>query len=45
MESLMDKHLMNVQQGAKAALERFEESGVKVDKKFVNYFQKLSTNR
>lgn len=45
MESLMDKHLMDIQQAAKVALVRFEESGVKIDKQFVNYFQKLSVNR
>lgn len=45
MDSLMDKHLMDVEREVKSALERFEKYGVDVDKKFINYFQKLSIDR
>lgn len=45
IESLMDEHLTSVQCGAKAALERFRESGLKMDRKFMDYFLKLSTDR
>lgn len=45
MESQMDEHLTNLQREIKTALERFKASGIKMDKKFVNYFQKLSVDR
>lgn len=45
MELQMDEHLTNLQRDVKATLERFKASGVKMDKKFVNYIQKLSIDR
>ena len=41
----MDKHLENVQHEAKAALDRFAELGMKIDKKFLGHFLKSTIDR
>lgn len=41
----MDEHLMNIQRDTKAALDRFERSGLRIDKKFLKYFMRLSLDR
>lgn len=45
IDTKMDAHLMNIQRETKAALDDFEESGFKVDKKFINHFLKVSIDR
>ena len=41
----MDKHLENVQHEAKAALDRFAELGMKIDKRFLGHFLKSTIDR
>lgn len=45
VETQMDEHLMNIQRETKWALDRFEQSGLKVDRKFINHFQKVTVDR
>lgn len=45
VEMQIDEHLDMIHRNTKAALVRLDKSGVKVDRKFLNYFQKLSVER
>lgn len=45
VERHMDEHLMTIQRDTKATLDRLEKSGLKIDKKFLNYFLKQSVDR
>ncbi|XP_055304953.1 uncharacterized protein LOC129569811 [Sitodiplosis mosellana] len=45
VKTQIDEHLMTIQRITEDALERLERSGLKVDKKFLNYFSKLSIDR
>lgn len=41
----IDEHLMAIQRNTEATLDRFEQSGLKIDKKFLDYLLKLSVDR
>lgn len=45
IEIQMDEHLINVQQEAKLALDRFASSKMNIDKKFIKHFLKVTIDR
>lgn len=44
-QSRIDEHLLSVQRESMAILDSIEESGIKVDIKIIDYFQKESSVR
>lgn len=45
IETKMDEHLLSVQREAKLALDQFGACGMKMDKKFINHFLKVTIDR
>lgn len=43
--SQIDEHLLTIQRDTKSMLDRLAKSGLNVDKKFLQYFMKLSVDR
>lgn len=41
----IDEHLTKVQNVIKASLDEFEESGQKIDRKFIKHFEKVTKDR
>lgn len=45
VEAQIDEHLMNIQRDTKSALDRFIQTGLKIDRKFMNHFQNVTVDR